>query len=71
MFIEARRKIRAGEELTYDYRLSLDRRIGKKTRAAYACRCGSENCRGSLLIKPRKKRSAAQGAEGRAGPRSA
>jgi SET domain-containing protein len=58
VYIEARRTIRAGEELTYDYRLSLDRKIGRKTLAAYACRCGSETCRGSLLIKPRLKRSA-------------
>src|SRR5512140_1285061 len=58
VYIEARRTIRTGEELTYDYRLSLDRKIGRRTYAAYACRCGADNCRGALLIKPRLKRSA-------------
>ena len=50
MFIEARRTIPAGEELTYDYRLSLDGRITRKIRDAYACRCGAKRCRGSLLL---------------------
>ena len=50
VYIEARRAIRAGEEITYDYRLSLDGRITKRTRAAYACRCGAKKCRGILLI---------------------
>ena len=49
VFIEARRTIRAGEEITYDYRLSLDGRISKRTLAEYACRCGASRCRGSLL----------------------
>ena len=56
VYIEARRTIRTGEEITYDYRLSLDGKIGKRTRAAYACHCGAENCRGVLLVKPKKKR---------------
>ena len=50
VYIEARRAIRAGEEITYDYRLSLDGRITKRTRAAYACQCGAKKCRGILLI---------------------
>lgn len=50
IFIEARRTIRAGDELTYDYRLELDGRVTRKLRAEYACRCGSKRCRGSLLI---------------------
>jgi SET domain-containing protein len=52
VFIEARRKIPEGDELTYDYRLSLDGRITRKLRAEYACRCGSKRCRGSLLLEP-------------------
>jgi SET domain-containing protein len=60
VFIEARRTIRAGDEITYDYRLSLDGKIGKRTRAAYACHCGAENCRGLLLVKPKKKRRRAE-----------
>jgi SET domain-containing protein len=56
VWIEARRKIRAGEEITYDYRLSLDEKLTKKVRKAYACRCGAENCRGLLLVEPKKKK---------------
>ena len=59
VFINARRVIHAGDEITYDYRLSLDGRIGKRVRAAYACRCGAGTCRGLLLIEPKKKRSGA------------
>jgi len=50
VYIEARRTIAAGEELTYDYRLSLDGRITRKIREEYACRCGAKRCRGSLLL---------------------
>ena len=50
VFIEARRAIPAGDELTYDYRLSLDGRITRKVRTDYACRCGSKRCRGSMLL---------------------
>jgi len=49
VFIEARRRIKAGEELTYDYRLSIEGRLTRKERAAYTCRCGKKKCRGSLL----------------------
>jgi SET domain-containing protein len=59
VFIEARRTIRAGDEITYDYRLSLDGRLSKRTLAAYACHCGTAKCRGVLLILPKKKRAAA------------
>jgi len=51
VFIEALRTIRAGEELTYDYKLALDGRLSRKTLAEYACRCGTAKCRGSLLKK--------------------
>jgi len=61
VYIEARRTIRAGEEITYDYRLSLDGRIGKRTRAAYACHCGTPRCRGVLLVDPKKKKKKKKG----------
>ncbi len=51
VFIEARRTIRVGEELTYDYRLSVDGRLGKKAREAYACHCGARRCRGTMLTR--------------------
>ena len=51
VFIEARRTIHAGDELTYDYRLEVDERVTRKLRAEYACHCGAKRCRGSLLVK--------------------
>jgi uncharacterized protein len=57
VFIEARRTIRSGDELTYDYRLSLDGRMTRKVRAEYACRCGAPRCRGSLLLTAKGQRS--------------
>ena len=56
VFIEARRTIRAGDEITYDYRLSLDGRISKRTRADYACHCGAAKCRGLLLVLRKKQK---------------
>ena len=51
VFIEAKRKIRPGEELSYDYKLQIEGRLTKRERAQYACRCGKDKCRGSLLEK--------------------
>jgi SET domain-containing protein len=51
VYIEARRTIPEGDELTYDYRLSFDGRVTRKVRADYECRCGSKRCRGSMLVK--------------------
>jgi SET domain-containing protein len=56
VFIESRRTIRAGEELTYDYQLSYDGRIGPRVLAAYACRCGARKCRGTMLTRARRRR---------------
>ncbi len=58
VFIEARRTIRKGEEITYDYRLSLEGRLTKQVRADYACLCGAAKCRGLLLVEPKKKKKA-------------
>jgi SET domain-containing protein len=52
VFIHARRTIRAGEELTYDYRLSFVGPISRQAREALRCRCGASRCRGTLLLKP-------------------
>ena len=54
VFIEAKRTIRAGEELSYDYKLNVPGRRSARLLANYACRCGSPRCRGSM-IDPRKK----------------
>ena len=42
--IEARRRIRAGEELLLDYALD----IGDDDPADYPCRCGHSRCRGTM-----------------------
>ena len=53
VFIEARRTIRAGEELSYDYHLEVDGKVGPRLKRAYACRCGAPRCRGTMLARAR------------------
>ena len=53
--IEARRAIRAGEELTYDYGISLEERHTQRLKQIWACRCGTLACTGTLL-KPKRGR---------------
>ena len=53
VYIAARRPIRAGEELSYDYRLEVDGKIGPRLRRAYRCRCGAPRCRGTMLSRAR------------------
>jgi len=56
VFIQARKSIEPGTELSYDYKLSVDGKLTKEERARFECRCGSPKCRGSLLVKPKKKK---------------
>lgn len=49
VFIDVRRAIRPGEELTYDYNLVLDERHTPALKRAHACHCGARRCRGTLL----------------------
>jgi len=57
LFIHARRTIRAGEELCYDYRLSYEGRITRRAERAFACHCGARRCRGTMLWPvPHRKR---------------
>lgn len=49
VFIHAKRAIRAGEELTYDYRLVFHGRLSNRARKGMACRCGAPRCRGTML----------------------
>ena len=55
IYIYALRDIRKGEELNYDYGLVLDERHTRKVKKNYECRCGSPDCRGTMLA-PKKKR---------------
>ncbi len=49
IFIEARRSIKAGEELLYDYQYERTEDHTEEDEKFYACRCGSPKCRGSIL----------------------
>jgi SET domain-containing protein len=49
IFIEARRDIRLGDELTYDYNLQIGEKHTKAAKREHACFCGSRRCRGTML----------------------
>ncbi|MBL8327427.1 MAG: SET domain-containing protein-lysine N-methyltransferase [Rubrivivax sp.] len=49
VFIKALRALKAGDELFYDYRLTIDERYTPSLKKQYACRCGSPKCRGTML----------------------
>ena len=55
VMIETLRKIRAGEELTYDYGITLDVPHDAKMKKVWACRCGAPRCTGTML-KPKRGR---------------
>jgi SET domain-containing protein len=52
IFIEALRTIVPGTELVYDYAYEWERGESKH----YPCRCGAENCRGTIMKPPPKKK---------------
>jgi hypothetical protein len=56
IFIEARRRIAPGEELTYDYRLEVNALERKRGAVLYPCACGSARCRGTLIAPQRKQK---------------
>lgn len=58
VFIEAIRTIKPGEELTYDYQIGRDRNDPPDVDEIFACRCGAEKCRGTMLW-PAKRRAGA------------
>lgn len=49
VFIHAKRNIKAGEELFYDYGLVLDEPMSAALRRDYRCICGAKQCRGVML----------------------
>jgi SET domain-containing protein len=55
IFIEAIRTIQPGEELAYDYQIQRDDDDPLDVEAIFACRCGAQECRGSMLEAGSKK----------------
>lgn len=59
IYIETVRKVRAGEELSYDYGIMLEgTRHTERLKRIWGCRCGTRRCSGTLL-KPKRARARA------------
>lgn len=56
IFLEARKHIKAGEELLYDYQYERTEEHTAEDEKFYKCRCGSPKCRGSILAPEITKR---------------
>nr|WP_295078165.1 SET domain-containing protein-lysine N-methyltransferase [uncultured Roseateles sp.] len=53
VFIKALVDLSPGEELFYDYGLTIDERYTPKLKKEFACYCGSPHCRGTMLAPKR------------------
>ena len=56
IYVEAIRTIQPGEELAYDYQIERDPEDPPNVDEIFACRCGAANCRGSMLVAPKRPR---------------
>ena len=56
VYIYSLNDIKRGEELNYDYGLVVEERQTKALKKAYECRCGSPECRSTMLAPPPKKK---------------
>ena len=54
VYIEAIRTIQPGVELTYDYAIGRDRDDPPNVDEIWACHCGAEQCRGTMLWPARR-----------------
>jgi uncharacterized protein len=59
IFIEAIIDIEPGEELAYDYRIERESDDPPNIAALFGCRCGANDCRGTMLLPPRRARATA------------
>ena len=55
VFIDAIRNIGPGEELTYDYQIQREADDPPDIDAVFACQCGLQRCRGTMLWPPRRR----------------
>jgi hypothetical protein len=53
IFIKSLRKLKVGEELSYDYGLVIDGRQTRKLKKQFKCLCGAKRCRGTMLAPKR------------------
>jgi len=76
VFIEAIRDIKPGQELSYNYGITLEEKHTAELKKIWECRCGSRNCTGTLLQpktpkKPASKAKKAAGSKKAAGKKAA
>jgi SET domain-containing protein len=60
IFIYALKTIHPGTELAYDYMYERTGENDEELEKFYACRCGSENCRGTIMKAPKKRKKQAK-----------
>lgn len=57
VYLRTLREIMPGEELTYDYEIPNEGETEEEAFQKYPCHCGADNCRGTLLLPPKKPRA--------------
>ena len=58
IFIHAKQDIYPGTELAYDYQYERTGEDDDELEKFYFCRCGADNCRGTIMKPPPKKKPA-------------
>jgi uncharacterized protein len=58
IFIHAREDIYPGTELVYDYQYERTGEDDEELEKFYVCECGADNCRGTIMKPPPKKKRA-------------
>jgi SET domain-containing protein len=63
VFIEAKKAIKPGEELTYNYGITLGEPHTARLKKVWGCLCGKKNCTGTMLQPKRKPAPATKAAK--------